>query len=157
MKNLFFGVIATLVTVTFLFSCSGGGNDKSESSNTTADAPKSMVDDASDGKDAKIAAGKAVFEKVCQACHQADGKGLPVSFPPLAKSDYLAADLPRAIAGVVNGLSGEITVNGTKFDQVMPAATLSDDEVAAAFTFVLNSFGNKGGSVTAAEVKAVRK
>ena len=96
---------------------------------------------AAGGLDAKIASGKAVYEKVCQACHQADGKGLPATFPPLAGSDYLAADLPRAIGGVVNGLTGEITVNGEKFNQAMPAANLTDEEVAAAFTFVLNNFG----------------
>jgi nitrite reductase (NO-forming) len=39
----------------------------------------------------------------------------------------------------------------------MPKATLTDEEVAAAFTFVLNNFGNKGGEVNAADVKAVRK
>ncbi len=91
------------------------------------------------------------------ACHQADGKGLPATFPPLAGSDYLAADLPRAIGGVVNGLTGEITVNGEKFNQAMPAATNTDEEIADAFTYVLNNFGNKGGEVSAAEVKATRK
>jgi nitrite reductase (NO-forming) len=156
MKNLKLVAIATLTTATFLFSC--GGDEKKETP-TTTEAPKSMLEEtpAAGGLDAKIASGKAVYEKVCQACHQADGKGLPATFPPLAGSDYLAADLPRAIGGVVNGLTGEITVNGEKFNQAMPAATLTDEEVAAAFTFVLNNFGNKGGEVNAADVKAVRK
>lgn len=156
MKNLKLVALATLTTATLLFSC--GGDDKKETP-TTTEAPKSMLEEtpAAGGLNAKIATGKAVYEKVCQACHQADGKGLPATFPPLAGSDYLAADLPRAIGGVVNGLTGEITVNGAKFNQTMPAATLTDEEVAAAFTFVLNNFGNKGGEVNAADVKAVRK
>jgi len=157
MKNLKLVALATLATATFLFSC--GGDDKKEVSETPAEAPKSMLEEtpAAGGLDARMAAGKAVYEKTCQACHQADGKGLPATFPPLAGSDYLDADLPRAIGGVVNGLTGEITVNGEKFNQTMPAATNTDEEIADAFTYVLNSFGNKGGEVSAADVKATRK
>lgn len=156
MKNLKLVAIATLTTATFLFSC---GGDEKKDTLTTTEAPKSMLEETptAGGLESKIASGKAVYEKVCQACHQADGKGLPATFPPLAGSDYLEADLPRAIGGVVNGLSGEITVNGEKYNQAMPAATLSDDEVANVFTYVLNNFGNKGGEVNAADVKAVRK
>ena len=38
---------------------------------------------------AQVKAGEAVYQTVCLACHQADGKGLPGAFPPLAGSDYL--------------------------------------------------------------------
>ena len=157
MKNLKLVAIATLTTATFLFSC--GGEEKKEEIPATTVAPKSMLEEtpAAGGLEARLASGKAVYEKTCQACHQADGKGLPATFPPLAGSDYLAADLPRAIGGVVNGLTGEITVNGEKFNQAMPAATNTDEEIADAFTYVLNNFGNKGGEVSAAEVKATRK
>lgn len=155
MKKMTLIAVAALTSATILYSC--GGDEKKEATTASTEAPQSMVEDAPAGKDAKITEGKAVYEKVCQACHQADGKGLPATFPPLAESDYLAADLTRSIDGVVNGLKGEITVNGAKYNQVMPAATLTDDEVAAAFTYVLNNFGNKGGEVNASDVKAVRK
>ncbi|EQD55339.1 Cytochrome c subfamily, partial [mine drainage metagenome] len=41
---------------------------------------------------------------------------------------------------------------------VMPAfgSQLSDDEIAHVLTYVLNNFNNKGGTITPAEVKAVR-
>ena len=137
MKNFKLLSIATIASISLLLSCS---SDKpKESTSTTTEA------------------GKANYEKTCFACHQADGKGLPAAFPPLLASDYLAADLSRAISGVVNGLSGEITVNGEKYNQVMPASTLTDEEIADVFTYILNNFDNKGGEVTAAEVKAVRK
>jgi mono/diheme cytochrome c family protein len=148
--------LSSIALLSLLIAC--GGEEKNE---TPTEAPKSMVEESpattGGGLEAQMASGKAVYEKTCQACHQADGKGLPATFPPLAGSDYLAADLPRAIAGVTNGLTGEITVNGEKFNQTMPAAAHTDEEIAAAFTYVLNSFGNKGGEVSAAEVKAVRK
>ena len=41
--------------------------------------------------------------------------------------------------------------------KIMPASTLTDEEIADVFTYILNNFDNKGGEVTAAEVKAVRK
>jgi nitrite reductase (NO-forming)/hydroxylamine reductase len=57
----------------------------------------------------------------------------------------------------VRGLQGEVTVNGQKFNSVMPAMTqLSDQQIADAVTYVLNSWGNKGGSVAVERVTAER-
>jgi nitrite reductase (NO-forming) len=101
--------------------------------------------------------GKAVYAKLCIACHQVNGQGIPGAFPPLAKSDYLNNDTNRAIKGVVKGLTGPITVNGLKFNGAMPAATLTDQEIADAFTYVYASWGNNKTKVTPAMVKAQRK
>ena len=155
MKKSNIYTIATLSFIIFSFYACGNLNNEITENDTTP--PQSMVADAPSTLEKKITEGKLVYEKVCQACHQADGKGLPTSFPPLAKSDYLAADLNRAIEGVVNGLSGEITVNGEKYNQIMPKSELNDEEIAAAFTYVLNNFENKGGEVNAEQVKALRK
>ncbi len=96
-------------------------------------------------------------EVACMACHQADGKGLPGAFPPLAGSDYLLGNKDRAVAVVVNGLQGEVEVNGVKYNSVMPAMTqLSDQEIADALTYTLNSWGNAGGAVAASQVAAER-
>ncbi len=106
----------------------------------------------------QIKAGEALYNGTCSVCHQSNGAGLPNVFPPLAKSDFLNADKTRAINIVLNGLNGPVTVNGAKFDSVMPPMSqLNDDEVANIVTFVLNSWGNKGGTVTAADVAEVRK
>jgi nitrite reductase (NO-forming) len=108
-------------------------------------------------KTAQIAAGKALFQGTCSACHQADGKGLPNVFPPLAKSDFLNADERRAIGIVLNGLSGALSVNGQSFNSVMPPMSqLNDDEIANILTYVYSEWGNNGSQVTAAEVAAVR-
>jgi len=103
-----------------------------------------------------MAAGKAVYESYCATCHQVTGAGLPPAFPPLAKSDYLAKK-EVSISGVVHGLAGEITVNGTKFNGAMPPAPKTDKEIAQVMTYVYNSWGNPGGVVTEAEVTAIRK
>ena len=39
----------------------------------------------------------------------------------------------------------------------MPKQTLSDAQIASVATYVLNSFGNKGGEVTAIDVAKQRK
>ena len=107
--------------------------------------------------EAQMAAGTKAYEGICMACHQADGKGLAGAFPPLAGSDYLLADPDRAVRNVVNGLSGEVIINGQKYDSVMPAMTqLSDQEIADALTYSMNSWGNKDGVITAAKVAAER-
>lgn len=100
--------------------------------------------------------GKQAYESVCAACHQPDGTGMKGAFPPVRDSDYLQADKIRAVKAVLEGLHGEITVNGEKYNAVMPPmAYLSDADIAAALTYVLTSW-NGGGEVTVAEVAAVR-
>lgn len=101
-------------------------------------------------------AGQKVFAANCTACHGPEGKGVEGAFPPLAKSDYLNADTKRAIQTVVKGLNGEITVNGKKYNNVMPAVALSDEDVAAAMTYIYNSWGNNGTVVTPADVAKAR-
>ncbi|MGG7035161.1 MAG: copper-containing nitrite reductase [Flavobacterium sp.] len=104
----------------------------------------------------QIAAGKSIYGKTCFACHQSEGQGVPTVFPPLAKSDFLNADPNRAIKAVLKGLSGEITVNGKKYNNVMTSQNLTDDEVANVLTYVYNSWGNNKTVVTPAMVKSVR-
>jgi len=99
--------------------------------------------------------GKRVFMQTCFACHQTEGQGLPGVFPPLAKSDYLMADKERAIRGVIKGQSGEMVVNGQKYNGVMPPVMLSDEQIAHVVTFVMNSWGNSGDIVTLEHVKKV--
>jgi nitrite reductase (NO-forming) len=106
----------------------------------------------------QIEKGKRVYLQNCAMCHQADGKGLPNVFPPLAPSDYLMADKTRSVGVVLRGLSGPVTVNGQRYDGIMPPqVTLNDEQIAHVLTFIRNSWGNKGEAVTIEEVKAVRE
>jgi mono/diheme cytochrome c family protein len=101
--------------------------------------------------------GKGVYTKTCIACHQATGAGIPGAFPPLAKSDYLNADVNRAIKQVIKGSTAPITVNGKKYTTAMPAQALSDQQIADVLTYVYASWGNSKKVVTPAMVKAQRK
>jgi nitrite reductase (NO-forming) len=104
----------------------------------------------------RIEIGAGVFANNCQACHQATGEGVPDAFPPLAKSDYLNGDKIRAIKTVTGGLETKLTVNGHEFNGVMPAWSLSDEEIADVLTYAYNTWGNSGLEVTPDEVKAYR-
>ncbi len=107
--------------------------------------------------DQRIGNGEKLFVANCAACHQANGQGLPGAFPPLADSDYIASDPMKAVHAVLNGLSGPITVNGQDYNAVMPNLSyISDSDVADIVTYVINSFGNKGGEINAAQVASAR-
>jgi mono/diheme cytochrome c family protein len=103
----------------------------------------------------------------CQGCHQANGAGIPGSFPPLAKHvpAILAAPggrdyLPLVVLG---GLQGSIQVEGVAYSTPMPAfASLSDAQVAAVLNYIATSWGNAAllkdfKPYTAEEIKALRR
>lgn len=102
------------------------------------------------------ASGKGVYQRTCIICHQPDGSGMQNVYPPLAKSDFLLADKHRAIQQIILGSSNGITVNGNKYNSVMPPQNLKDEEIADVLDYVYHSFGNNGFTVTAADVKEVR-
>lgn len=107
-------------------------------------------------KEERIRMGKVVYDQVCIACHQADGLGIPHAFPPVAMSDYLNADVDRAISTVLFGLTGEIRVNGQIFNSIMPQLDLPDESVANVLSYVYNQWGNNGTEVTPKMVEKVR-
>lgn len=108
-------------------------------------------------KEQQIADGKVIYTKVCVACHQAQGQGMEGAFPPLAKSDFLNADVDRAIDIVLHGKQGEITVNGKKYNSVMTPQPLSVQEVADVLTYVYNTWDNSKKVVTPEMVQKIKK
>jgi nitrite reductase (NO-forming) len=124
------------------------GMSDDQGSNAAADA--AMVAPADDNN-----RGEQIYKTKCIVCHQADGKGLPGAFPPLAQSDYLLKDKVRAVAQALNGSHMEIIVNGQKFNAPMPPQVDTKEDAVAVINYVLNNFGNKGGTVTLDEVKDV--
>jgi mono/diheme cytochrome c family protein len=101
------------------------------------------------------AAGKAIYTAKCVSCHTADGHATRIC-PPLEGSDYFVGNKKRAIIQLIKGTSDEITVAGTKYTGTMPAQELSDEDAAAVLNYISHSFGNKGYTVTAADVKSAR-
>jgi len=106
---------------------------------------------------ASVARGKKVYEKVCLACHMVDGGGVPNMNPPLIQTSYVLGDKLKLIYIVLHGMTDRIPIEDEYYSNNMAShADLSDQEIADVLTYVRNSFGNKAGTVTVAEVKAVR-
>lgn len=126
------------------------GGDAAAVDDAVADAPElSMAD--------RLKNGQAQFQMMCSSCHQPEGQGLPGTFPPLAKSDFLMGRSDKGIGILLHGINNEpITVNGKHYQGVMPNLSLTDDQIASILTYVRNSWGNKGGLVQAKEVKKQR-
>ncbi len=103
----------------------------------------------------KYAKGFEIYKAKCVACHQLSGEGVPSAFPPLKNSDYLLADKKRAVQQVLNGSNHEITVNGAKYSIAMPPQVDNYDDAVAVINYVLNAWGNKGGTITVDEVKDI--
>jgi mono/diheme cytochrome c family protein len=111
------------------------------------------------GAAAALAHGKVVFETYCGLCHGTDGMGKPGVAPPLAGSELVNTKGDSRLAHIpLMGLNGTITVEGKDWSLAMApmGAGLSDEDLAAVLTYIRSSWGNKGGEVTADDVKTVR-
>ncbi len=104
--------------------------------------------------EASIERGEEIYVSNCAACHRKNGKGL-FGTPPLAESDYLLADTDRAIRIIRNGIEGDILVNGKAYKNAMLPVELTDEETADVMNYILNSWGNEGGTVTVERVTEV--
>lgn len=102
--------------------------------------------------------GKQVYAKICAACHQPSGAGLPEKYPPLAGSEWATGDEARVVRIILNGLTGPIDVEGESFTAEMPpwGPSLKDEEIAAVATYVRSSWGNAAAPVSAATVARLR-
>jgi mono/diheme cytochrome c family protein len=93
----------------------------------------------------------------CVTCHQANGEGLPGAFPPLKGSGDFMGDCAKHAGIVINGLQGEIVVQGATYNGVMPPqGNLQDSEIAAVVTYERQSWGNTFGPCLPADVAAAR-
>jgi glucose/arabinose dehydrogenase/mono/diheme cytochrome c family protein len=118
-------------------------------------AASAMADTAAGITPEQLHRGSQLYARYCAMCHRADGQGAPPTFPPLAKSDFLAADKDRSARILITGLSGAINVLSEVYNGVMPPAPYNDEQLADVLTFVHNSFGNSNGPVFAAQVKKI--
>lgn len=101
--------------------------------------------------------GKRVFNN-CMACHQADGKGVPTQFPPLAGSEWVLGS-PRVLARILlHGVHEEIEVLGKRYNAGMPAwARFSDEQIAAVLTYIRSDFGNNAPAIEPTLIAAERE
>ena len=87
--------------------------------------------------------GEKVYATNCAACHQANGAGIPPSFPALKGSPIAVGPVEEHIKRVVNGVAGS----------AMQAygAQLSEVDLAAVITYERNAWGNDTGDNVSAK------
>jgi len=137
MKHIVFSLLIFLIC-----SCQSS-NKKTEQSNeiSSSDFPE----------------GKLIYDDFCIQCHMANGEGVPKIYPPIAKSDYLN-NTEESIKAIKYGLSGEIVVNGEKYNTAMASLGLTNKEIADVMNFITNSWGNENKSlITEEEVSKIER
>ncbi len=116
------------------------------------------------GQKARYKHGKSLYLGIaaCSGCHGLEGQGQADMFPPLAGSEWVNGNPDIMAKVILHGLEGPITVAGEKYkgEQAMPAykerVDLTDEDLASLMTYIRYMKGNKGGAVTADQVKKVK-
>jgi mono/diheme cytochrome c family protein len=99
--------------------------------------------------------GELLYVTHCSNCHQKNGKGLGLVYPPLDTSDYMQQNLEDVLCLMRYGKSGELLVNGKLYNQQMPGVTtLTDLEIAQIATYTYNTWSHKKGLI---DVKQARE
>lgn len=103
--------------------------------------------------------GAQTFMAKCSACHGIDGRGQGQWIPPLAGAASSMANKNVSSINVTLNGSGRVVASGVPDSYRMPPfrKQLSDQEIADVLTFVRTSWGNRGGAVSADEVKHLRE
>ena len=105
-----------------------------------------------------ISDGKLIYEDFCIQCHLYNGEGIEKIYPPLNNSDYLLKNLDKSIYSIKYGLSGEIIVNGIKYNGVMASQGLEDNEIADVMNYITNSWDNNlNVQITTKRVNELKK
>jgi len=90
--------------------------------------------------------GQELYLKHCSNCHQKNGKGLGLVYPPVDVSDFIDNRPEEVICLIEYGKQGELAVNGKSFNKAMPGVpTLTDLEIAEIVTYLYNNWGRKKG------------
>lgn len=115
---------------------------------------------------ARIDAGRLLYGAQCASCHREDGAGLHKSAPPLSPSNWVDASPKMLAALVLNGVEGDITVNGKLYTaaDIQPSmrsfknAPVTDQEIADILTYIRSrEFGNNADPVDVQVVADARK
>jgi mono/diheme cytochrome c family protein/glucose/arabinose dehydrogenase len=99
---------------------------------------------------ARFNAGKEIYQNLCIACHQADGRGREKLAPSLVGSELALDDPSIPIRILINGKEGPVGL--------MPplGAVLNDDQIASVLTYVRREWGQTGTAVAPETVKQIR-
>jgi len=97
--------------------------------------------------------GEQLYIQHCSNCHQKEGTGLGLVYPPLAQSDYMKNNVEQVLCLMKYGQAGEIVVNGKAYNKEMKGIfSLTDLEVAELATYIYNTWQHDQGIIDIADV-----
>jgi len=104
--------------------------------------------------------GAGIYAELCSICHGPDGRGTAdgagaTKAPSFAGSQRVQGHQDYVIKAILHGLTGPLD-GRTYTDVMVPMGTNRDEWVAAAASYLRNSFGNTGSIVTPGDVARVR-
>jgi cytochrome c551 len=97
--------------------------------------------------------GEVLYTQHCSNCHQSNGKGLGLLYPPLDTSDFMDKNFEEVLCIMRYGKSTPTVVNGKTYEQPMKGvSTLTDLDIAEIATYIYNTWGHQRGIVKVGEV-----
>jgi len=107
----------------------------------------------------RIRQGETLFKMFCIGCHGPQGEGL-TNIAPTLHSDWVSGDQEVLVKVLLQGLQGEIEINGElqHFEAPMPAfgAALGDGEIASILSYIRKTWTDAETDITAEFVQEVR-
>jgi mono/diheme cytochrome c family protein/glucose/arabinose dehydrogenase len=99
---------------------------------------------------ARFDAGQKMYQSLCEACHQPDGRGAEKLAATLVGSELALAKPDISVRILLNGKEGPVGL--------MPAVGdgLTDDQIASVLTYIRRAWGNPGSPVDPAAIKEAR-
>jgi mono/diheme cytochrome c family protein len=104
-----------------------------------------------------LAAGAAIYQDLCSACHRQDGKGVAAMFPDLTETATVKAKDPTTVIRVILQGAQTVATDREPTGPAMPAFgwQLDDAKISAVATYVRDHFG-KARAVSESEVRKAR-
>jgi len=117
--------------------------------------PKPAADSSADSH--VMAAGSAIYQDLCSACHKSDGTGVPNLIPNLSHAATVNTGDPTTVLRVILQGAQSVATDKEPTGPAMPAFgwQLNDAQVAAVATYVRNHWG-KAPPVSEDEAKKER-
>ncbi len=141
MKKLTLSILAILFVFSLSLVSCGGEEETKDDTNTEQNTKVEDENAEGDATVADYSAGKDVYVKTCQVCHQENGEGNE-AFPTLK-------DKACNINTVVNGVDGTAMVSFK--DQ------LTNQEISDVANYINHTWGNNFADVTVDDVAASAK
>ncbi|WP_064504827.1 c-type cytochrome [Frateuria defendens] len=101
-----------------------------------------------------MAEGEALYRKECADCHQPNGEGSGLAYPPLAGNGSVTAGNSMNVIRIIQAGAVAPSTDGNPRPYSMPpfGQRLTDREIAALATYIRRSWGNRASAVSPAQV-----